>query len=73
MKSEEKMMKLPDTHFILITSGNKIIVESLDEYDVPRDKKLVIEAIERAILKYGEENVRYCNVVPVTKKISIEF
>jgi len=63
MKDKRKS-ESPDIHFLLITFAGKIDIVSLDDIELS-EKDVIQQAISDAIYKYGENNVRYCKVVPL--------
>ena len=65
MKIDKWSNPLPNTHFLLITSASKASIISLDDIDLS-DTNAIKDSIEKAISRYGDDNVRYCKVVSVS-------
>lgn len=66
-------MKTPDVHFILINNNGKFIIHHLDEIDPEKERSIILETLEKEIGRYGDNNVRYCRVVPATVKRHVDL
>lgn len=70
-KNESQTQTLPEISCLLIgTPDGKIKVESLDEFESDDE---IAQVYTNAIEKHGERNVRYCKVVGVKVKRTVEF
>jgi len=77
-QQEKKKSLLPDSECIIILKpaakgGVEYDVISLDEYFGESDTDLKKQVYLKAVEKYGQVNVRYCSVVPVTLQQVVEF